>query len=369
MKKIFLLIAAVGVFIACDPVHEKIDNGIDNSNHITDAELKAMSTVTVDKVSQIADKQTFTATNENPVTILENIDVKDCEGVTIYFDAETVADTCWRISTNGGAEEKIQKKAAFYRYEVKGATSISSIVMKHIKDKVSAETNSITIKAIYKTYGPKVAPGKEGEYGNVITCYTSAPVNAKWDFDGKEKIGNFASNKMKVNWDADGNYLTTDYTITLTALCPDGKLVKATWDVQCDKISNPLVKYYIYGDPNRDPSEEPQEPFKPGYWSGADMRFSSTEGAHFPTIPDDVYYGLKTLIVDASEAEGSIIQVRNGWWSSTYYDAIPFHDGANEIPLTQQIADECAKGGEARDLLLILTGGPQPTINSVYYEE
>lgn len=260
MKKIlFLLVAAVCVFAACDPIHEDISNG----GHITLDELIAKSTVTVDK-------------------------------------------------------------------------------------------------------------NAAGQNGNVITCQTLAPVNAKWDFAGKELVGNYAWKKMKVNWNEKGEYITTPYTIILTAICADGTELKAEFPVTCDDVTNPLVKYYIYGDPNRsedEKAEDPQLPFKPGYWDGAHMRFSSTEGAHFPTIADEIYYGLKTLIVDVSEAEGSVIQVRNGWWSSTYYDAISLHDGANEIPITQQIADECAKGGEGRDLLLILTGGPQPTINTVYYEE
>ena len=54
MKKIFLLFAAVGVLIACDPVHEKINNGIDNANHISVEELIAQTTVIVDKVNQVA---------------------------------------------------------------------------------------------------------------------------------------------------------------------------------------------------------------------------------------------------------------------------------------------------------------------------
>lgn len=369
MKKIFLFFAAVGVLIACDPVHEKIDNGIDNANHITVDELRAMSTVIVDKVSPVMGQKTYTATKDAPVTLIDNIDVKDCEGVTIYFDPETVADTCWRITVAGGTEEKILKKASFYRYTLPdGATNVSSIVMKHVIDKASAETNSITIKAIYKTFGPKVAPGKEGEYGNVVTCQTSAPVNAKWDFAGKEKIGNFASNKMKVNWNESGDYVPTEYTITLTALCPDGTMLVTEYPVRCDKISNPLVKYYIYGDPNLDPSEEPQPPFKPGAWNAAAMRFSSTEGQHFPTISDEVYFGLKTLILDVSEAEGAGMFVNNGWWSQTYYDDVILHDGANEIQITQEIADVCAKGGQGKDLQFIIKWG-NPTVNSVYYEE
>ena len=79
--------------------------------------------------------------------------------------------------------------------------------------------------------------------------------------------------------------------------------LKLNFPVTCDEITDPLVKYYIYGDPNRseeEKAEDPQLPFKPGYWSAAAMRFSSTEGAHLPTIPDEVYFGLKTLIFDVS---------------------------------------------------------------------
>ena len=363
MKKIFLFFAAVGVFIACDPVHEKIDNG----SHITVDELRDMSSVIVDKVQQIANQKTYTAVQGTPITLLDNIDVKDCEGITIYFDPETVADTCWRISISGGAPEKILKKSGYYRYNVPdGATNVSNIAITHIKD---TETNSITIKAIYKTFGPKVAPGKEGEYGNVITCQTSAPVNAKWSFSGKEKIGNFASNKMKVDWDENGNLLPTDHIVTLTALCPDGTLLVTEYPVRCDKISNPLVKYYIYGDPNLDPSEEPQPPFTPGAWDAAAMRFSSTEGAHLPTIPDDVYFGLKTLLFDVSDVTPDFdLKVMNGWWSNTYYDHVKWIDGVNELPITQTMADECAKGGEGRDRDLMLYSGSM-LLKSVYYEE
>ena len=364
MKKIFLLFAAVGVFIACDPVHEKIDNG----GHITEEELVKMSSVIVDKAQQIADQKTYTAVAGTPITLIDNIDVKDCDGVTIYFDPESVADTCWRISISGGEPEKILKKSQYFRYNVPdGATNVSTIALTHIKN---TETNNITIKAIYKTFGYKVADSKgEIEHGNVITCYTSAPVNAKWSFSGKEKIGNFASNKMKVNWDEDGNLIPTDHVITLTALCPDGTVLVHEYPIRCDKISNPLVKYYIYGDPNRDPSEEPQPPFQPGAWDAAAMRFSSTEGAHLPTISDDVYFGLKTLLFDVSDVTPDFdLKVMNGWWSNTYYDHVKWVDGVNELQITQTMADECAKGGEGRDLDLMLYSGSM-TLNSVYYEE
>jgi len=371
MKKIFLLFAALGVLIACDPIHEKINNGIDNANHITADELKAKTTVIVDKVNQVAEQKTYTAQKDVPITLIENIDVTDCNGVTVYFDPETVADTCWRISAEGGAPEKLQRSAGFYRYKLpEGATSLSNIVLTHIKD---TETNSITIRGIYKTLGAKVAPGKEGEYGNVITCETSAPVNAKWDIGGKEFIGNFATRKMKVSWDAaNGKYIPTDYTITLTGLCPDGTKLVVEYPVTCEKISDPLVKYYIYGDPNRsddEKAENPQEPFKPGAWDAAAMRFSSTEGAHLPTIPDDVYFGLKTLIFDVAEVTPNFdLKVMNGWWSNTYYDHVKWVDGLNELPITQKMADECAKGGEGRDLDLMLYNGSM-LLKTVYYEE
>jgi hypothetical protein len=266
MKKIlFLLVAAVCAFAACDPVHEDISNG----GHITADELKAMSIVTVDK-----------------------------------------------------------------------------------------------------------APS--GKNGNVITCSTSAPVNAKWDVGGKEFVGNYAWKKMKVKWDEKGDYVTTPYTVILTAICPDGTQLKAEFPVTCDEITNPLVKYYIYGDPNRseeEKAEDPQLPFKPGAWDAAAMRFSSTEGAHLPTIPDEVYDGLKTLIFDVSDVTPDFdLKVMNGWWSNTYYDHVKWVNGLNELVITPTMARECAKkyvnddpaGG--KDLDLMLYSGSM-TLNAVYYEE
>ena len=47
MKKIFLVFAAVCTLFACDPTHEDIKN----DGHITVDELKAMSSVTVDKAA------------------------------------------------------------------------------------------------------------------------------------------------------------------------------------------------------------------------------------------------------------------------------------------------------------------------------
>ena len=244
MKKIlFLLVAAVCAFAACDPTHEDISNG----GHITLDELKAKTTVTVDKAGS-------------------------------------------------------------------------------------------------------------GLNGNVITCQTLAPVNAKWDFAGKELLGNYAKKKMKLG----------DHTITLTALCPDGTELTAEYPVSCQEITDPLVKYYIYPRPG---FESEDVPFQPGAWDAAAMRFSSTEGAHLPTIPDDVYFGLKTLIFDVSDVSADFdLKVMNGWWSATYYDHVKWQSGLNELQITQDMADQCAKGGEGRDLDLMLYSGSM-TLNAVYYEE
>ena len=250
MKKILLLIATVFAFAGCDPTHEDISNG----GHITVDELKAKSTVVVDK-------------------------------------------------------------------------------------------------------------SPDGQNGNVVTCQTSAPVNAKWTIAGKDLIGNYAWKKMKLG----------DHVVVLTAICPDGTELKAEYPITCSVITNALEKYYIYGDP----AKTDEVPFQPGAWDAAAMRFSSTEGAHFPTIPDDVYFGFKTLILDVSDASPDCkMCVMNGWWSNWYFDtnngdkAMPLSSGLTEFTLYEQLAKECAKGngGEGRDLQFMLTSG-SCTVNSVYYEE
>ena len=243
MKKIFLIFAAACALFACDPTHEDISNG----GHISVDELKAKSTVTVDK-----------------------------------------------------------------------------------------------------------APS--GLNGNVVTCSTSAAVNAKWSIGGKEYVGNYAWKKMKLG----------DFTVVLTALCADGTELTAEFPVSCQEITDPLQKYYIYGDVASFPD---QTPFQPAAWDAAAMRFSSTEGAHLPTIPDDVYFGLKTLIFDVSDVTADFdLKVMNGWWSNTYYDHVKWQDGLNELQITETLAKECAKGGEGRDLDLMLYSGSM-TLNAVYYEE
>jgi hypothetical protein len=241
MKKIFLMLFAICAFAACDPIHEKIGN----ASHISLEELKAKTTVTVDKAAS-------------------------------------------------------------------------------------------------------------GLNGNVITCSTSAQVNAKWNIGGKDFVSNFATRKMKLG----------EHTVLLTAVCADGTVLTAEYPVSCQEITDPLQKFYIYGG---DPVAEP--PFQPGAWQSPDMRFSSTEGAHLPTISDDVYFGLKTLIVDVSDATPDCnVMVHNGWWSNTYISDWAVVSGLNELQITETMAKECAKGGDGKDLQLLLKSGSF-TLNSVYYEE
>jgi len=130
-------------------------------------------------------------------------------------------------------------------------------------------------------------------------------------------------------------------------------------------ILNPEpVKHYLYGE---DPNFEP--PFQPGAWDAMAMRFSYIDGERFPTIPDDVYFNLKTLIFDVSDvSEDFSLRVMNGWWSNTYYDNVKWVNGLNRIQITETMAQECAQGGQGKDLTLMLRSGTC-TINGVYYEE
>lgn len=200
-----------------------------------------------------------------------------------------------------------------------------------------------------------VAP--DGQNGNVISCETLAPVNAKWTIGDKEFVGNFAKKKMKLG----------EYVVLLTAICADGTELTAQFPgIKCATITDPLQKFYIYGE---DPTAQP--PFKPGAWNAAAMRFSDSEGQHFPYLSDDVYWGFKTLIMDVSDAtDDCTMMVHNGWWSNTYIDTMPIVNGPNEIQITEAMAKDCAKGngGEGKDLQFLIKSG-DCTVNSVYYEE
>ena len=69
MKKIFLIFAAVCAFAACDPVSEDISNG----GHITVDELKAKTTVSVDKAADGQNGNVITCSTSAPVNAKWNI--------------------------------------------------------------------------------------------------------------------------------------------------------------------------------------------------------------------------------------------------------------------------------------------------------
>ena len=203
--------------------------------------------------------------------------------------------------------------------------------------------------------------------GNVITCSTSAPVNAKWNIGGKEFYANYAKKKMKIG----------EHIVTLTGLCPDGTVVTADFSVTCETITDPLTKYYIYGE---NPAVQP--PFKPAAWNAACMRFSDNEGkfvdingneGFLPYLSDEVYWGFKTLIFDISEATDDCAgRIMNGWWSARYDGDQDVHwtNGLWELPLTEAIAKDCARGngGSGKDLDIMVTSGSMQ-VNAIYYEE
>lgn len=225
----------------------------------------------------------------------------------------------------------------------------------------------ITVDELRAKSSVTVDKAPSGQNGNVITCSTSAPVNAKWTLGGKELVGNYAWKKMKVG----------EHTVTLTALCADGTLLTTDYQINCQEITDPLQKYYIYGE---DPSV--QAPFKPGAWDAAAMRFSDNEGkftdingkqGFLPYLSDDVYWGFKTLIFDISDATPDCAgRIMNGWWSARYDDNkdVQFTNGLWELPLTEAIAKDCARGngGAGKDLDIMITSG-SCQINAIYYEE
>ena len=216
----------------------------------------------------------------------------------------------------------------------------------------------ITVDELKAKSTVTVDKAPSGQNGNVITCTTSAPVNAKWEIGGKELLGNYAWKKMKLD----------EHTITLTALCADGTVLKTDYSVNCQEITDPLQKFWIYGE---DPVAQP--PFTPAAWDAAEMRFSDNEGKHFPYLSDDVYWGFKTLIFEITDATPDCAgRIMNGWWSARYDDDkdVKFTNGLWELPLTEAIAKDCARGngGSGKDLDLMVTSG-SCTIKSVYYEE
>ena len=225
----------------------------------------------------------------------------------------------------------------------------------------------ITLDELKAKSSVTVDKASDGQNGNVVTCSTSAPVNAKWSIGGKELLGNYAWKKMKLG----------EHVVTLTASCADGTELKADFPITCNVITDPLQKFWIYGEPGTG-----QAPFKPGAWDAAAMRFSDNEGkfvdingneGFLPYLSDDVYWGFKTLIFDISDATPDCSgRIMNGWWSARYDNDkdVQFTNGLWELQLTEQTAKDCARGngGAGRDLDLMITSG-SCQINGIYYEE
>ena len=252
MKKIFLLFAAVCALVACDPTSEDISNG----GHITADELKAMSTVILDK------------------------------------DAS-------------------------------------------------------------------------GQNGNILTCSTSAPVTAKWTVAGKDMVGNYAKRKMRLG----------EYVVTLTGLCADGTEVTADFPINCQVETDPIKKFWIYGE---DPATQPEFWLESG--DAAAGRFSSAEGKYFPYLSDDIYQNHKTLVFEITDAQegqfiwgsdvGLTVRIMTGWWDPVFADNVPIDKGYWELDITDAISKSCRSqdsGGDGKDLDLLMTRG-RVKIKACYYE-
>lgn len=108
-----------------------------------------------------------------------------------------------------------------------------------------------------------------------------------------------------------------------------------------------------------------------GGWDGASLRFSDSEGTGLPTLSDDTYDWMvgKTLSLDISavNGDGTTIRVTNGHWSKDYVADTPVTAGMKfQFEFTQEMCDQCKKGGEGRDLLFVSNNGL--TITKFYFE-
>lgn len=204
-----------------------------------------------------------------------------------------------------------------------------------------------------------------GKNGNVVTCSTSAPVNARWTIAGKKLSGNYAKKKMRLG----------ESVVTLTGLCADGTEVSVDFPINCEVETDPIMKKYFYGE---DPAKQPEFWLESG--DAAAGRFSDNEGKYFPYLDGDTYFGKKTLVFEITDTEegqfiwgsdvGLTMRVMNGWWSTTYADDVVPTKGYWELEITEQIAKECAAaadGGDGKDLDLLMTRG-RIKIKSCYYE-
>lgn len=204
-----------------------------------------------------------------------------------------------------------------------------------------------------------------GKNGNIITCSTSAPVNAKWTIAGKNTPGNYVKKKMRLG----------EYVVTLTGLCADGTEVSTDFPINCEVETDPIMKRYFYGE---DPAKQPEFWLESG--DAAAGRFSDNEGKYFPYLDGETYFGKKTLVFEVTDAQegpyiwgegtGLTVRIMNGWWNPTFADDVVPTVGYWELPITEEIANSCAAaadGGEGKDLDLLMTRG-RIKIKACYYE-
>lgn len=230
---------------------------------------------------------------------------------------------------------------------------------------------NISPEELLKMVNVRMDKAQSGKNGNVIlcTCDTKAGVTVGWRIDDKNFAGYDVSRKVKLG----------EHTVTLTAVCGDGTKIVKEFTLNAEEITDPLTKYYIFGDP-----KDAVAPLVMNQGDAGAGRFSDNEGKGLPYLADGVYWGFKTLIFDL-EAEGSdagiwgepagpaMVRIMNGWWAATYADEVEIPNGKQlwELQLTKEIAADCASkksGGEGKDLDILVRRG-KLTVNSVYYEE
>ena len=128
----------------------------------------------------------------------------------------------------------------------------------------------ITVDELRAKTTVKTDKAADGKNGNVIICETLAPVNAVWEIGGKKFVSTSAKKKMKLG----------EHAVKLTALCADGTVLETEFlGIQCEEITDPLMRYYIYGE---DPEKEP--PFAVPPCRGK-LPIKSTSVQTFPHIP------------------------------------------------------------------------------------
>lgn len=150
-------------------------------------------------------------------------------------------------------------------------------------------------------------------------------------------------------------------TVYITMLTANGETVEKQYPVTVTKMTHPLpiLETIIW-----------QGEQSCGGWDGASLRFSDSEGK-LPTLSDETYDWMvgKKMCLDIKEVngDGTTIRVTNGWWSTEYVSDTPVQAGDKfTFEFTQEMANECKKGGDGKDLLFVSNNGL--TITKFYYE-